>query len=876
MTMYARILAIAACGVVTALSASAQIRITSPVAAAMLHPGDTTEITWQGISRWDRVEISYRREPSDAWTVVTDSASELRYAWAIPASIPPAAYELRIRRVEPRGDDGSDLVVLGHGHGTTTGPVIVSHDGGRVYSVSADAVLREHDVHSHRVLREFPGFLRTTQFALSKDDRLVVGAAERDLWIVDLQRGEPSQMTFPTPVTEVLLSPTADRGIVRDHATTVWLVDLGARRILQTWNHPKAVNDVAVSADWTRVATACADKLVRVFEVDGSDIDLLGGHDLQATAVCFSPDGTTLLTCGHDPVIRVWDVASGVQVDSMSIPEHAWSIAYDPSEQWIVAASRDNGIYVYDASTRQRLGMLGPLEGDARWLHFHPTLPLVMGSTQTADTRIWDLTTMQQVIRFENIGGYVYGFDFLQGRRCITASGDHRLRWHDLEQGSVMAVVVGPDQVGGGYQGRTLCSAFSRDGRHAIAGYEDGHVWFWNVADGTLAHRSETVPYPVVDLDVHPANGTVAQLLPFEVRKLSATAATLASYPSPLQRTLGKVRYAPTGSLLAVLPDRGYSDSTIVVLDEATFTERLSIARRNEVPSDAQFTMDGRWLVTVASRTIRVWDMQSGALHRTFTHMPNDFSAIHMSADGSMCVIHGGGPMAWIYDVATWSIRDSITAPANLRAAAISPDNRRLALMSGFGIVSIHDLSTREAIDTIEVDFHTASTNVVRWSPDGSRLAIGRANAYVVDTETWSFTGIHDTRASLHDLFWSPDGSKLLLQRFTHQSNVWDLAPTPVVVEGYVSGLRIGLTSVHTEADVRCVVSPQPAHDRLHVRIASAAARLRLMDAMGRTMHTWDMVGSDADLDVRHVPSGLYGLEVQAGSALYRTMVLID
>lgn len=43
----------------------------------------------------------------------------------------------------------------------------------------------------------------------------------------------------------------------------------------------------------------------------GKCINVLSAHSDPVSAVCFNRDGTLIVSCGYDGLIRIWDTATG-------------------------------------------------------------------------------------------------------------------------------------------------------------------------------------------------------------------------------------------------------------------------------------------------------------------------------------------------------------------------------------------------------------------------------------------------------------------------------------------------------------------------------------------------------------------------------------
>ena len=74
----------------------------------------------------------------------------------------------------------------------------------------------------------------------------------------------------------------------------------------------------------------------------------LPGHNGTVNTVAFSADGTRLASAGADTLIKIWDAATGVEL--ISLPGHTgniWSVTFNRAGTRLFSASLDSTARVY-------------------------------------------------------------------------------------------------------------------------------------------------------------------------------------------------------------------------------------------------------------------------------------------------------------------------------------------------------------------------------------------------------------------------------------------------------------------------------------------------------------------------------------------------
>ena len=217
----------------------------------------------------------------------------------------------------------------------------------------------------------------------------------------------------------------------------------------------------------------------------------------------------------------------------------------------------------------------------------------------------------------------------------------------------------------------------------------------------------------------------------------------------------------------------------------------LSLEHSDFVAS-AQFSPDGKRIVTGSEHTARVWDAQSGQpLTKPFEHSSQASSGgvirqikVQFSPDGKRIVTYSpedriariwdaltGQPLAKPLEHGTNGTATSLT----LCPAQFSPDGKRIVTASGDGTARVWDAGTGEQLEGALKD--AIWVLAAQFSPDGKRVVTASADktARIWDVES----GQPLTEPLKHDSTvisaqFSPDGKRVATASADRTARVWD------------------------------------------------------------------------------------------------------
>ena len=568
-------------------------------------------------------------------------------------------------------------------------------------------------------------------------------------------------------------------------STGTWLYDTnsGNELALLTKNR-EGTNFIGFSPDGKTIATACGNKLVRIWNVETHKlINTFVEHRRDIIGVKFSPDGTTLI-CWSEYGSRIWDIEKSVYKKDLNLRfERPSDITFHADRISVVNGSHKT-IRYGDSETETKKEINDAHKKSITCVSFSPDAKMIASGSRDKTVRLWnaETETLHKTLKGHRkpILSITFSHD---GSRIASASEDKTIRVWNVNTGRRKHIFKTNSK-------HLHKIVFSPNGNTLASSSLDGIIHQWDL--NKRKHKNTIVGH---------GGGFASKNIVFSKDKITA-ATTYGSnhiiiYDLNTQgvqnifkghsKRVNCLSFAPDGKILA----SGSQDKSIRLWNVTTGENKKKLNGHYEEVSHVMFKDDETLISYGHDKRVRLWDIKKGKQKSNF-EVDVYSHDIGFSQAGNYALgrkYKQGQPYSlYLWDLntgspTTLSKQLKYTIPFSFNFP-ISPDGRMFAYCTDSEIVVYDSIRKEKQIIPDQPSMFSFLALDSEFKMVVKTDLDGKINLWNVDTgdeinelyNQYIIGGLNkDIIRQVVQILFSPDGTILVGGRADGAINVWEI-----------------------------------------------------------------------------------------------------
>jgi WD40 repeat protein len=545
-----------------------------------------------------------------------------------------------------------------------------------------------------------------------------------------------------------------------DKTIKVWSID--GKELQAFRSYTNLVSDIEFSPNGKQIAFAGDDGIIKIWNIKDKKIQTLSGHQRAVTSIAFFPDSEQIASASLDRTVKIWGVDGKPLQTLQGHKDIVVSVAISPDGKSLASASWDNTIKIWSREGKE----LQTLKGHSHQFSsvtFSPDNKLLASTSWGNTLKIWsregkELQTFKGQSNSQS--KVVFSPD---SKQIAFTSPDNLVKIWSID-GKELQTLKGHGQ-------RIDSIAFSPNGNQFVSASANSEVKIWNVEEKELRFL-EGYGSDFNNITFSPDSKKVAlahlELGGYNIKTWNVDGKKLQTFKGH-KDWITSISFSPDSSLIA----SASSDSTIKIWNNDG-KELHTLKGHGNVVRDVIFSPSGRQVASFGlDNTIKIWNVDGQELH-TLKGGNSTIISITFSPDARQIAFGSSDKTLKLWSIDENKLQTLTGDIGIVTNIVFSPDGKQIAFISDYNTIKIWSIDRRE-LQTLKG--HSGLVNNIVFSPNSQQIvSAGLDNTIKI----WSIEGkeiqtLRGHRRPVMRVVFSPDGKQLVSVSDEGIIKIWDL-----------------------------------------------------------------------------------------------------